>query len=83
MEELSRLSEDITTALAVGDSRRVVELLQVMHQQQLRVTLEYTPPSNLRHTPSEVSELNPLDIVDSKESERGRASKRGSLRRPR
>ncbi len=82
MEELSRLGEDITIALALGDSRRVVEILQELHKQRLKVTLEYTPPSNHRHNSSDVSKLNPMDLVDSRESEKFHAIKARSLRRP-
>lgn len=82
MEELARLGKDISTALALGDSRRVVEILQEMHKLQLRVTLEYTPPSNHRYNSSDVSGLNPMDLADSRESEKLDAIKARSLRRP-
>jgi hypothetical protein len=82
MEELSRLGEDITTALALGDSRRVVEILQEMNKQRLKVTLEYIPPSNPRYNSSDVSNLNPMDLADSRESEKLHAIKARSLRRP-
>jgi len=72
MATLSQLSSDLTTALALKDRSKVLEILEELHRQGLKVDFAYLHPSQNRHNSSEDSLRNPLDLINSQESQRRR-----------